>query len=111
MDGAPKPTWHPYRSTCGHDRRAARNLKGRQAEVLGALLHRCPRPGDEVSARVVSRDLGLRLGSLMLSLRSMAAQRLVVEHDADGEPTFSPTLMGRALLRDALTLTDRRRAA
>jgi hypothetical protein len=99
----PEPTWHPYRVTrdltsCGP------RLTAPQELILAALVHRCPRPGDEISARVLARDTGLRLGSLVLSLRTMAGKRLVVEHPAetdDAEPAFSPSLIGRARLNGA----------
>jgi hypothetical protein len=71
---------------------------------MAALVHRCPRPGDEVGARVLAGDTGLRLGSLVLSLRTMASRRLVIEHPAeiDGEETtFSPSLIGRSRLNTA----------
>ena len=96
----PAPT-HAYRATSGHHCRP-RPLKPKQELVLAALAHRCPTPGREVSARDIAADLGLRLGSLMLSLRYLATLKLVVEHPSEqesDEPMFSPTSFGLARVR------------
>ena len=98
--GRPEPTWHPYRVTRDPSRCGPQLTRPQQA-ILSALVHRCPRPGDEVGARALAGDLGLRLGSLVLSLRHMVSARLVVEHppeSVDAEPTFSPSLVGRSRL-------------
>jgi hypothetical protein len=99
----PEPAWHPYRVTRDLSR-CGPKLTAPQEAIMAALVHRCPRPGDEIGARVLAGDTGLRLGSLVVSLRTMAGKRLVVEHPAeagDGEPTFSPSLIGRSRLSGA----------
>lgn len=98
---SPRPTWHPYRVTRGHDRRAA-PLTAPQRACLEALVHLCPRPGSDVPAREVATCAGLRLGSVVLTLRNLDRQRLAAEHPPpceDAEPTWSPTLFGRARVR------------
>ena len=96
----PHPTWHPYRVTRGHDR--ATPLTNSQRACLDALVHLCPRPGSDVTARAVAASAGLRLGSVVLTLRNLDKQRLATEHPAESdeaEPTWSPTLFGRARIR------------
>ena len=97
----PQNTWHPYRVTRPHHR-CAPPLTGPQAACLEALVHLCPRPGSDVSARAVAGSAGLRLGSVVLTLRNLDRLRLATEHPAeseDAESTWSPTLFGRARLR------------
>jgi hypothetical protein len=89
--------WQPYRVTRSH-RRGPRLTKPQQA-ILAALVHECPRPGDETLARAVADATKIRLGSVVVSLRNLARARLVVEHAAEiegDEPTFAPSLIGRA---------------
>ncbi len=53
-------------------------------------------------ARAVAGSAGLRLGSVVLTLRNLERQRLAAEHPAPcegGESTWSPTLFGRARIR------------
>src|SRR4051812_15414390 len=95
------PDWHPYRVRRDPNRGGA-PLTAPQRRILAALVHRCPRPGEEVTARVLHGDTRLRLGSLVLSLRHLATQRLVVEHPPESEgaeSTFSPSLLGRTRVR------------
>src|SRR5687768_8332254 len=93
----PQNSWHPYRVTRPHDRCAA-PLTAPQTACLEALVHLCPRPGCDVPARAVAGSAGLRLGSVVLTLRNLERQRLACEHLADAEhreSTWSPTLVGR----------------
>ena len=97
----PKKAWHPYRVTRPHGRTAA-PLTAPQRACLEALVHHCPRPGCDVSARRVAGSAGLRLGSVVLTLRNLERQRLACEHppaSEDREPTWSPTLIGRSRVR------------
>lgn len=94
-------TWNPYRVTSPHGQRGV-PLTQPQEAVLEALVHLCPRPGADVAARSVAASAGLRLGSVVLTLRKLEAKRLATEHHGrtDTEAsTWSPTLFGRARTR------------
>lgn len=92
-------TWNPYRVTRQHDRRGV-PLTPPQEAVLDALVHLCPRPGADAGARAVAASAGLRLGSVVLTLRKLEVKRLAIEHHARTEAsTWSPTLFGRARMR------------
>ncbi len=106
-------SWHPYRVRREPGR--GQPLTVKQQTILAALAHRCPRPGDEIGARTLAADTGLRLGSLVLSLRHLAGRRLVIEHPATAdneEPAYSPSLLGRARIKESPgpALTPRRPA-
>ena len=105
-------TWHPYRVTSPHRERGT-PLTPPQEAVLEALVHLCPRPGSDSAARAVAASAGMRLGSVVLTLRKLETKRLAAEHHArtDTEAaTWSPTLFGRARMqrRNDPSVTRRR---
>ena len=93
--------WHPYRVTKQHDRRAV-PITAPQRAVLEALVHLCPTSGAEACPRRVAACAGVRYGATVLTLRNLQRQRLASEHPAAAEgsdPTWTPTLFGRARVR------------
>jgi DNA-binding MarR family transcriptional regulator len=72
-----------------------------QQRVLAALVAVCPDEGCDTDARAVAEAAGLRLGSVVVVLRSLEKQRLAILHPGeDGEPDgWTPTMTGRARVR------------
>ena len=72
-----------------------------QQRVLAALVSVCPEDGCDVDGRTVSEAAGLRLGSVVVVLRSLEKQRLVILHPGEfGQPDgWMPTMTGRARVR------------
>jgi hypothetical protein len=69
-----------------------------QHRVLSALVSLCPEAGCDVSARAVSELADLRLGSVVVVLRSLEKRRLALVHE--GEPQgWAPTMTGRSRVR------------
>jgi hypothetical protein len=69
-----------------------------QQRVLGALVALCPEAGCDVEARAVADSAQLRLGSVVVVLRSLEKRRLVLSHE--GEPEgWAPTMTGRSRVR------------
>ena len=96
----PSPTWHPYRVVRVPE--PGPPLTSAQERVLAALTHLCPQVGGDVTAREVASVLGVRFGSVVLTLRNLARRRLATEHEAGDEAdgsAWSPTLAGRARVR------------
>ena len=100
-DTAAAPGWNPFRV----QRRADPGgppLSRPQQRVLAALTELCgPGAATEVTVREAAGASGVRLGSVVLILRSLADRRLVVHHEGDTEEPegWSPTLTGRARVR------------
>ena len=92
------PHWHPYRTTRPHDRRGI-PLTPPQAALLESLVHLCPTAGADACPRRVAACAGLRYGSAILTLRNLERRRLATEHPGP-EPRWSPTLIGRARIRN-----------
>ena len=66
--------------------------------MLGALVSLCPAAGDDVDARAVAELVELRLGSVVVVLRSLEKRRLALSHE--GEPEcWAPTMTGRSRIR------------
>lgn len=76
-------------------------LTAPQQRVLAVLVSLCPDAGCDVDARTVADAAGLRLGSVVVVLRSLAKHRLALVHEgAPGEEDgWAPTLTGRARVR------------
>ena len=94
----PDPPTSPYRVT--------REFKGApltrsQQRILTSLVATCPEAGCDVDARTVAEHANLRLGSVVVVLRSLERQRLAVVHEGeDGRPDgWAPTLTGRSRVR------------
>lgn len=69
-----------------------------QQRVLTALVALCPDEGCDVDARAVADAAQLRLGSVVVVLRSLEKRRLVLVHE--GEPEgWAPTMTGRSRVR------------
>lgn len=77
-----------------------------QQRVLAALVELSPEAGGDTDARTVAERAGLRLGSVVVILRSLAQKRLAIWHRAehDGEEDgWAPSMSGHARVR---TLRD-----
>ena len=74
-----------------------------QRRVLAALCELCPGAAGDVTSREVSKASGIRLGSAIVILRSLAQRRLVMHHLGDLETEqpegWAPTMTGRARAR------------
>ena len=73
-----------------------------QQQVLSALVALCPDSGCDVDARAVADAAEVRLGSVVVILRSLAKRRLVLVHEPerDGEREgWAPTMSGRSRVR------------
>lgn len=69
-----------------------------QQKVLSALVSLCPDDGRDVEARAVSELTQLRLGSVVVVLRSLEKRKLALVHE--GEPEgWAPTMTGRSRVR------------
>jgi hypothetical protein len=69
-----------------------------QQRVLAALVALCPEAGCDVDARAVSDAAELRLGSVIVVLRSLEKRKLALMHE--GEPEgWAPTMTGRSRVR------------
>ena len=69
-----------------------------QQRVLSALVSLCPEDGRDVDARAVAEAADLRLGAVVIVLRSLEKRRLVMVHE--GEPEgWAPTMTGRSRVR------------
>ena len=69
-----------------------------QQRVLSALVSLCPDEGCDVDARAVAETADLRLGAVVIVLRSLEKRRLVLVHE--GEPEgWAPTMTGRSRVR------------
>jgi DNA-binding MarR family transcriptional regulator len=78
----------------------APSLTEPQRRTLAALVELSPPTGGDVSAREVAQRTGDRLATTVLVLRGLAAKRLVVRNEAEGdEERWAPTLTGRARVR------------
>jgi DNA-binding MarR family transcriptional regulator len=69
-----------------------------QQQVLSALAALCPGSGQDVDARTVAERAEMRLGSVVVVLRSLEKRRLVLVHDGEPE-AWAPTMSGRARVR------------
>lgn len=81
-------------------------LTGPQQRVLAALVELSPEAGGDTAARAVAERAGLRLGSVVVILRSLAQKRLAIWHQAespDEEDGWAPSMSGHARVR---TLRD-----
>ena len=69
-----------------------------QQRVLSALVALCQDEGGDVDARTVAEAADLRLGSVVVVLKSLEKRRLVLSHE--GEPEgWAPTMTGRSRVR------------
>ena len=66
--------------------------------MLSALVSLCPEAGCDVSARSVSELAELRLGSVVVVLRSLEKRRLALVHEDEPE-CWAPTMTGRSRVR------------
>lgn len=69
-----------------------------QQKVLTALVNLCPDDGNDATARQVADEAYIRLGSVVVVLRSLVKRRLALLHE-DTEDHWSPTMSGRARIR------------
>ena len=103
MSNAPN---HPYRVTREF---TGPRLTPSQQRVLSALVSVCPDSGCDATARAVAEAADLRLGSVVLVLRSLEKMRLAHVHP--GEPGedegWAPTLTGRARVRHFPAASER----
>ena len=92
------PPIHPYRVTREF---TGPRLTASQQRVLAALVSVCPDSGCDASARTVADAAGLRLGSVVLVLRSLEKMRLahVLPGEAGEDEGWAPTLTGRSRVR------------
>ena len=92
----------PYRVKRRRDPSGA-PLTEPQRRVLAALCQLCPGAAGDVTAREVADASGVRLGSAIVILRSLAQRRLVMRHEGDHEAGeqegWAPTMTGRARTR------------
>jgi hypothetical protein len=74
-----------------------------QRRVLAALCELCPGAAGDVTSREVSAASGVRLGSAIVILRSLAQRRLAMRLEGDLEAGevegWAPTMTGRARAR------------
>jgi hypothetical protein len=88
---------HPFR-VAHREGYAGPPLTQSQQRVLAALVALCPEAGCDVDARAVSEVAELRLGSVVVVLRSLAKRKLALLHE--GEPEgWAPTMTGRSRVR------------
>ena len=97
----PGPPENPFRVGVRDDF-AGPPLTQPQQRVLAALVALCPDSGCDVDARTVAEAADVRLGSVVVILRSLAKRRLALMHEAerDGESEgWAPTMTGRSRVR------------
>jgi hypothetical protein len=91
------PTFQPYRVK---PRRAPAGapLNPPSERVLAALVELCPRAAGDVGAAELARVTGIRQGSVVVILRTLAGYGLALHHA--GEPaSWAPTMTGRVRAR------------
>jgi hypothetical protein len=92
----------PYRVKRRRDPSGA-PLTEPQRRVLATLCELCPGAAGDVTARAVAKTSDVRLGSVIVILRSLAQRRLAMRHESDaetGQPEgWAPTMSGRARVR------------
>jgi hypothetical protein len=92
----------PYRVKRRRDPSGA-PLTEPQRQVLAALCELCPGAAGDVTSREVATAAGVRLGSVIVILRSLAQRRLAMrlegDHDAGESEGWAPTISGRARVR------------
>jgi predicted transcriptional regulator len=69
-----------------------------QKKVLTALVDLCPQDGSDARARQVADAAQIRLGSVVVVLRSLKDRRLALLHE-DCDDHWAPTMSGRARIR------------
>lgn len=91
------PAFSPFRVKPRRDPSGA-PLTLAQRQVLAALVELCPGAAGDVDARAVAERADLRLGSVVVVLRSLLRRGLVLVHENDPEG-WAPTMTGRARAR------------
>ena len=92
-----EPPPHPFRVNHGEGFQGP-PLTQPQQRILRALVALCPADGCDVDARTVSEVAELRLGSVVVVLRSLEKRGLALVHE--GEPEgWAPTMTGRSRVR------------
>ena len=94
----PEPPRNPYRVTQQREGFVGPPLTQSQQRVLSALVSLCPEAGRDVDARAVSEVAELRLGSVVVVLRSLEKRKLALVHEGDPEG-WAPTMTGRSRVR------------
>ena len=84
-------------------------LTAPQQRVLAALAALCPDSGCDISAREVAEAADIRLGSVVVILRSLAKRRLAILHEGgdDAPEAWAPTISGRSRVRHFRTAEER----
>jgi hypothetical protein len=97
LDMPSDPPSNPFR-VAPREGFAGPPLTQSQQRVLSALVALCPDSGCDVPAREVADAAKLRLGSVVVVLRSLVKRRLALVHE--GEPEgWAPTMTGRSRVR------------
>jgi hypothetical protein len=96
LDSVSEPPPRPFRVK--RENFAGPPLTQSQQRVLSALVALCPDAGCDVDARAVSEAADLRLGSVVVVLRSLEKRKLALMHEGDPEG-WAPTLTGRSRVR------------
>jgi hypothetical protein len=91
------PTFHPYRVKPRREP-AGPHLNPPTQRVLAALVELCPRAAGDVRAAELARLTGIRQGSVVVILRTLAGHGLALRHPGAPE-SWAPTLSGRVRAR------------
>jgi hypothetical protein len=99
IDAVSEPPRNPFR-VAQREGFIGPPLTQSQQRVLAALVALCPDSGCDVDARAISEAAQLRLGSVIVVLRSLEKRKLALVHEGEGEPEgWAPTLTGRTRVR------------
>jgi DNA-binding MarR family transcriptional regulator len=79
-----------------------------QHTVLSTLVNLCPESGSDATARQVADAADLRLGSVVVVLRSLAKRRLAMLHEGSDDH-WAPTMSGRSRIRHSRAAEERQR--